>query len=205
MKRFARFLLWVMGWKIKSILPSDIKKCVIIAAPHTSNFDFLIGRLAYFSTGLKISFMIKREAFKHFMGPMLKAAGGIPVDRQKNTDLVNRMVELFHQNESFYIMITPEGTRKLNPNWRRGFYHIAHQAKVPIALAYIDYKKKEGGYGPMIEPSGDFEKDFKVIEDFYRTVTARYPEQFNLTPKKSTAQQTEKSVQELKGQYCCKR
>lgn len=205
MKFFARILLWLLGWKIKDTLPPEIKKCVIIAAPHTSNFDFFIGRLAYWYTGLKISFLIKKESFNFIMGPMLVASGGIPVDRSKNTHLVDRVAEMFNTRDSFYVAITPEGTRQLTPKWRKGFYHIALKANVPIALVYVDYKKKEGGYGPIITPSGDYEKDLKIIQDFYKTITPKYPKKSNLSPITKTSSKTEKSIKELKGQYCCKR
>ena len=205
MKLFARLLLWVLGWKVKNTLPPELKKCVIIAAPHTSNFDFFIGRLAYFHTGIKTFFLIKKESFNFIMGPMLVAAGGIPVDRSKNTNLVDRLTEMFKNNDSFFVTITPEGTRKLTKKWRKGFYHIALKAEVPIALAYVDYKKKEGGYGPILTPSGDYEKDLKIILDFYQNVTPKYPEKSNFTPKKINPVNIEKTTRELENQYCCRK
>lgn len=205
MKLFSQIILWIIGWKIKDTLPPEIKKCVIVAAPHTSNFDFFIGRLAYYYTGLKISFLIKKESFTFIMGPMLRAAGGIPVDRNKNTNLVERLVEIYKSKESFLLAITPEGTRKLTNKWRKGFYYIALNANVPIALVYVDYKKKEGGYGPIITPSGNYEKDLKIIQDFFRTITPKYPEKCNLTYQTKVHTTDEKTVRELKGQYCCEK
>lgn len=205
MKLIAKTLLWILGWKVKNSLPKDLKKCVIIAAPHTSNFDFFIGRIAYFYTGIKTYFLIKKESFNFIMGPMLVAAGGIPVDRSKNTHLVERLVEMFKNNDSFFITIAPEGTRKLTNKWRKGFYHIALKANIPIALSYIDYKKKEGGYGPIITPSGNYEEDLKIIQDFYRNITPKYPKKSNLTIQKEAPIKFEKSTKKLKDQYCCKR
>lgn len=205
MKLFARFVLWILGWKVKNTLPPELKKCVTIAAPHTSNFDFFIGRLAYFSTGVKTYFLIKKESFNFIMGPMLVASGGIPVDRSKNTHLVERLAEMFQNKDRFLLTITPEGTRKLTKRWRKGFYQIALKANVPIALSYVDYKKKEGGYGPIITPSGNYEEDLKIIQNFYRTITPKYPEKSNLTPLTKAPLKTEKSIKELSRQYCCKR
>ena len=205
MKLITKLLLWILGWKVKNSLPKDLKKCVIIAAPHTSNFDFFIGRIAFFYTGIKTYFLIKKESFNFIMGPMLVAAGGIPVDRNKNTHLVERLANMFETNDSFFITITPEGTRKLTNKWRKGFYHIALKANVPIVLSYVDYKKKEGGYGPIITPSGNYEADLKIIQNFYRTIVPRYPEKSNLTPKTTAPLLSEKSIKELTRQYCCRR
>lgn len=176
-----------------------------MVAPHTSNFDFFIGRIAYYSSGLKIKFLIKQEAFIFPFQTLLRSFGGIPVNRSKKSNLVQRIVHMFENNDRFLIAVTPEGTRKLSTEWKKGFYFIAQQAKVPIALGYIDYKKKEGGYGPIITPSGDYEKDLKFIEDFYRNITPKHPEKFNLSPQKGTSSKREKTVDELKNQYCCRK
>lgn len=180
---FSRFILWLMGWKIYGNSTEEMRRSVIIQAPHTSNMDFVIGRLGFSSKGIAVSFLIKKEAFFFPLGCILKAMGGIPVDRSRSSNLVNQIAALFREKQNLSIVITPEGTRKLNPNWKKGFYFIARQAEVPIVLGYLDYKKKEGGLGPVFYPTGDYEKDLAAIQEFYRDKTARFPENFNLSPQ----------------------
>jgi 1-acyl-sn-glycerol-3-phosphate acyltransferase len=183
LKLIAKFILKIWGWKIHGIIPPGVKKCIIIAAPHTSNWDFFIGRFAYFAIGVKVKFLIKKEVFVFPIGPIVKAWGGIAVDRGKRNNIVQQVVSIFNNSESLYFLITPEGTRKYSARWKKGFYLIAEQANIPIALGYADFKKKEAGIGPVIYPSGDYDKDLKIIQDFYRNITAKYPENFSLTPK----------------------
>ncbi len=175
-------MLWLMGWKIHGGIPEGEQKAVIVAAPHTSNWDFFIGRFAYFVMGVNVKFLIKKEVFKGIFGKILRSWGGIPIDRSKSQNMVEQVAALFEQEGSLYIVITPEGTRSLVDKWKKGFYYIALKAGVPIALAYMDYAKKEGGIGPTIHPGDDFEKDFKMIENFYKDKTPKYPEKFNLSP-----------------------
>ena len=181
MKYIAKFILWIMGWTIRGGIPGKEKKAVIVAAPHTSNWDYIIGRLAYFVLGVNVKFLIKKEVFIWPIGGLIKMWGGIPVDRGRKSNLVEQMVNYFNEYETLYMVITPEGTRKRVNHWKRGFYYISQRANVPMALGYVDYKKKEGGLGPIIFPSGDYEADLKKIQDFYRDKTARHPEKFNLS------------------------
>lgn len=176
---FARVVLRMKGWKITGQLPGS--KCVVAMAPHTSNTDFLVGWLGYTALGIQSHFLIKKEAFKWYTSALFKAMGGIPVDRRNSTNIVLKVTEEFEKRDRFIVTITPEGTRKLNKHWKRGYYFIALNAHVPIALGYLDYKLKEGGFGPSFYPSGDFEADFKKIEEFYRGKHAHHPERFNLT------------------------
>jgi 1-acyl-sn-glycerol-3-phosphate acyltransferase len=143
------------------------------------------GWLGLRSLGIRSRFLIKKEMFVWPLGPLIRAMGAIPVDRGQRNNMVDYVAGLFDKYEDLAFVITPEGTRKYNARWKRGFYHIAMKANVPILVGYLDYAKKEGGVGMVIEPSGDFEKDFKTIEDFYRDKTARHPENFNLTPKRT--------------------
>jgi len=180
MKTISRFLLWALGWKIDGAIPFGEKKAVIVAAPHTSNWDFIIGRLAYFVMGVKVRFLIKNEVFVWPFGRLVKTLGGIPIDRSRSNDMVRQISKLFEENESLFVVITPEGTRSLVTRWKKGFYYIACEAKVPVVLAYLDYKNKQGGIGPVFFPSGEYEKDIEIIRNFYKDKAGRHPEKFVL-------------------------
>ena len=121
----------LLGWKTNVTVP-NYDKCVICAAPHTTNLDLFIGKLFYGAIGRKTSFMMKKEWFFFPLGIFFKAVGGIPVDRSRKTSLVDQMVHKFAEYKKFNLAITPEGTRKANPNWKKGFYFIALKAQVPI-------------------------------------------------------------------------
>lgn len=172
----------MFGWHTDGSLPPGIKKAVIVSAPHTSLWDFVIGRLTFWAIRINIRFLIKSEAFKPPVGFLLKKLGGIPVDRRSGNRMVDEVVQLFNDNESLAVIITPEGTRRLVSQWKRGFYLIAMRANVPIALSFINYGNKTGGIGPILIPTGDYEKDLMIIEDYYRDKVARHPGRFNLSP-----------------------
>lgn len=180
MRLLSKFIFKITGWKTVGGIPPEVTKAVFIIAPHTSNLDFFIGRMYCFIKRIPIKVMIKKESFKGPLSGLLKKAGGVPIDRSVRTSLVGQIIRLFKENDPFFFAITPEGTRKLSNKWKSGFYHIAIKANVPILLSYIDYEKKEVGIGRVFYPTGDFEKDFKEIEDFYRGRKARHPENFNL-------------------------
>jgi len=177
----SKLVLKLKGWKVVGGIPEGIKKCVVVAAPHTSMWDFIWGRLAYWTLRVKVKVLIKKESFGLITGPLLRWSGGIPVDRGKSGNMVETVAKLFDNYESLYITITPEGTRKYNDKWKKGFYYIALKANVPLALGVLDYKKKEGGIGMLMTPSGNFEEDFKIIEEFYRGHGARHPDRYNLS------------------------
>lgn len=139
------------------------------------------GWLGFNSIGVDVRFLIKKESFFWPVGGILKKLGGIPVDRHKNNNMVEQISNLFNHHESLVITITPEGTRKKVEHWKKGFYYIALHAKVPIILGYLDYKEKKGGIGPIIWPSGNYQDDWKGIEEFYKGKHARHPEKFNLS------------------------
>lgn len=173
----SRVIFGISGWKLANRFPPDLKKCVMIAAPHTSNWDLIYARAAFYLMDVDVRFTIKKESMGLPFGPLLKAMGALPVDRSKNNSLVEAMVRILNESEEMVILVTPEGTRKYQARWRKGFYHTALQANVPIALGYLDYAKKEAGIGPIFYPTGDVEGDIEKIKDFYRTVTPKYPEQ----------------------------
>ena len=180
MKQLSILIYKLIGWKCLGGIPDGITKAVVVIAPHTSNWDFLIGRLYTWIMEIPVSILIKKEAFFWPTAGLLKKVGGIPIDRSKKGNTVGQIAALFEKNDPFYLGITPEGTRTLRQEWKRGFYFIALEANVPLLFSYIDYAKKEAGIGPAFYPTGDFEKDLLVIQDFYKGITAKYPHQFNL-------------------------
>ena len=176
-KKVCRFILHLLGWKVEVSVP-DYPKCVICVAPHTSNTDFFLGKLAYLSIGRHAGFLIKKDWFFFPLNIIFRSMGGIPVDRSKHSDLIDQIVDKFNKHEHFNIAITPEATRKRNPDWKKGIYFIALKANVPIVLAYIDYKEKSIGLKKTFIPTGDFEKDMIKIKQFYKNYHAKYPDLF---------------------------
>ena len=150
----------ILGWKTNVTVP-DYDKCVITAAPHTSNWDLFIGKLFYGAIGRKTYFMMKKEWFFFPLGLIFKAVGGIP-------SLVDQMTERFAKSKKFQLAITPEGTRKANPNWKKGFYFIALKAQVPIVMIGIDYRTKTISATKAIMPSGDIEKDMREVSSIIK-------------------------------------
>lgn len=168
----------MLGWKAIVSVP-DFDKSVICAAPHTSNADLFIGKIFYWAIGRETSFMMKKEWFFFPLGIVSRALGGIPVNRKQNTSMVDQMVEVFATREKFNITITPEGTRKANANWKRGFYYIALNAHVPIVLIGLDYKTKTINAGKVLYPTGDIEKDMEEIKAYFSKFQGKYPERFS--------------------------
>jgi len=178
-KYLSKFILWTIGWKIDIPIPKE-KKYLIILAPHTSNWDFIIGKLANWASGFKPNVLIKKEAFNFITKPFFRKWGGIAVDRSKTDHLIDEVAKMFEENNEFVLSLTPEGTRKRNPNWKTGFYRIAIRANVPIYLAYLDYGTKQGGMHQKFVPTGDMEKDIKEIKAYYKDIKGKYPDQFAL-------------------------
>ena len=176
MRKIARLILRMMGWKVDEHTPVGVKKCVIVVGPHTSNWDFIIGRLAFITYGVNGKFLIKKEAFIPVFGWFLKRMGGVPVDRKKNNNLTDEAVKYFEDSESLFLVFTPEGTRSYNPKWKKGFYYIAMKAKVPIYIAYMDYERKIGGFHSVMEPTGDVDKDIDYIKSILSQFKGKYPE-----------------------------
>ncbi len=174
MQALAKMILRWIGWKIKGQMP-DKKKFVLIVAPHTSNWDTIIGLLGRYAVGIQPKFIAKKEVFFFPLGPILKAVGGIPLDRSKHHNLVEQMVELFKDKDEFILGLTPEGTRSPVKRWKTGFYHIAEKADVPIAMVGFDYPKKEIIIREPFWTTGDIEKDFEDILKFHRSIEGRYP------------------------------
>jgi len=168
----------MLGWKYEGKKPA-IKKYVMIAAPHTSNWDALYAVLISFSLGLEIHWLGKNTLFKWPFGWLIKWCGGIPVYRSRSNNLISETVNNFNNNENLVLLITPEGTRQKVNHWKTGFYHIALGAGVPVLLSYLDYGKKTGGLGPMFYPTGDIEIDLVSIKTFYQNIKGRNGDGYN--------------------------
>ena len=171
------FILKLLGWSYEPTMEIP-DKTVICVAPHTSNWDYVIGMIFYKSIGGKPHVLMKKEWFFFPLGYLLKSIGAVPVDRKKRTSVSDQMVELFHSKNHFQLAISPEGTRSKNVQWKTGFYYIALNAGVPITLAYIDYAKKEVGIKEIFYPSGDVKNDIEKIKNRYKDVSAKHPKRF---------------------------
>ena len=182
LRTFFRYLsliiLKILGWQREGQLPQKFKY-VIIAAPHTSNWDFFYVLLFSFSFKVKAYWMGKETIFKKPFGSFMKWLGGIPVDRTKFNNLVQNSIEQFKKRKKLVLIIPPEGTRKKVVFWKTGFYHIALGANVPILLGFIDYQRKVGGLGPLFFPSGDLKFDLEKIKDFYSKIKGKYSQKFS--------------------------
>lgn len=175
--QLSKYILNLWGWKVVGTIPNE-KKMVIVTAPHTSNWDFVVGRLFMYSIGLKPKLLMKKELFFFPLGWLLTKLGGIPVDRRKKNDIIDRMVCEFARADSLVLVIAPEGTRKRVSEWKKGFHYIAGSANVPILPGYFDYKKKTIGIGDPFFVSKDITADINRIKDFVKDVTPKYPNLF---------------------------
>ncbi len=176
-KRLARVFLWLTGWEAEGARPAA-RRYVLIAAPHTSNWDlaYLLALAAVFD--VRISWMGKHGLFRPPLGFAMRRLGGIPVVRHRRGDLVAQAARLLGDVDDLALVVPAEGTRGYVAHWKSGFYHIARSAGVPIVLGYLDYARRRGGFGPALLPSGDLRRDMDEIRDFYADKVGRYPEQF---------------------------
>jgi|Deesub1362A_J573_1020465.scaffolds.fasta_scaffold03037_3 1-acyl-sn-glycerol-3-phosphate acyltransferase len=174
-QKLGHALMRSFGWRVEIQLPEQ-RKCVLIGAPHTSNWDFLIMLMLRMCAGVPFHFIGKVELFRGPMGWLFRKLGGIPVDRRRRANLVSQIVESFNQRDQMMLVITPEATRSRSDYWKSGFYHIARQAGVPIALGYVDFSRRQTGIGPCFMPSGNIESDMAMIRDFYADKVGKFPE-----------------------------
>ena len=186
-KAFFRNLFLKQGWTLKGSHLAEHRRCVVIDAPHTSNWDLVYTLVAFDMMGLPVRFTVKKVWMDFPQGLFMRELGGIGIDRSpkdgstERKSMVQAMIDLFEETPGdLAITVTPEGTRSLRTKWRSGFYHVAVGAGVPILLGYLDYGKKEAGIGKVIHPSGDFEADMKEITDFYQTIEPKFPELFSV-------------------------
>lgn len=160
--------LKLCGWKTEGAMPPGLKKCVLIAAPHTSNWDLPFTLFVAFALRLNIYWMGKESLFAAPFGGIMMWLGGIPVQRSAAGNMVAASAEAIRNADELMLVVAPEGTRSKALYWKTGFYHIAHTAGVPVAMAYLDYGRKIGGLGPVLYPTGDIEKDMAEIKAFYK-------------------------------------
>lgn len=168
-----------MGWRILPLPQQTPRHSIICVAPHTSNMDFIIGKLYYTAVGKPHGFLMKKGWFFFPLGVIFRAMGGVPVDRSRREDMVSRLAEYIRAQEEMHIGITPEGTRSLTEHWHTGFYRIALEANLPIELAVIDYQQREVGIFEVFCPTGDLEADLAYIRKRYTSAQAKYPHLFH--------------------------
>ncbi|MGI9282064.1 MAG: lysophospholipid acyltransferase family protein [Endozoicomonas sp.] len=178
LKVLARLCLLISGWKVEGKKPC-VPRYVLVAAPHTSNWDFFIGMAVGLSHGIGAHWLGKSSLFWGPLGPIMRWLGGIPVDRARRSSLVEQSICCFKGNKQLGLVICPEGTRFKGDRWRTGFYHIAKGAEVPIILAYLDFRKKKAGFGPAIKPGCSMEKDLAEIQAFYEKKQGKFPQCFS--------------------------
>jgi 1-acyl-sn-glycerol-3-phosphate acyltransferase len=179
MRGLAFSFLKVFGWRLEGRLP-DVDKLVVIAAPHTSNWDLPVLLSLAFALRVKACWLGKHTLFRGPLGFLFRWMGGIPVYRSASQNMVAQSVEMFRNSEKLILTIPPEGTRRKVSHWKTGFYYIALGAGTPIAMAFIDYKRKASGVGPTLNPTGNIEADMEIIRNFYANVTAKYPDKAGL-------------------------
>lgn len=169
----SRICLKLRGWKLQGDLPTE-PKYVIIAVPHTTNWDFPLSLAIAFMYGLDMRWMGKSSLFKGWRGPIMRWLGGIPVNRSASTNMVAQTIEKFKENKELAIAIPPEGTRSRVDEWKTGFYYIALGAEIPIAMGFLDYQKKVGGFLPTFYPSGDIKKDIAEMRKCYEGISGKH-------------------------------
>jgi len=174
MRKLSLLFFKTNGWKAVGTKPA-LLKCVVIAAPHTSNWDFVYTICLAFIFRLNPVIMMKDSWFKGPMGPMFRWLGALPIDRSQTNNVVAQSIKKFQQRKRLILVVPPSGTRKRVFYWKTGFYHIAHGSAVPIVLGFLDYRLKVGGFGPTLMPTGDLEVDMVTIRDFYRSVSGKNP------------------------------
>lgn len=175
----AARILRLFGWSVDITVP-DYPKCIICVAPHTSNWDFVLGKLAYAAAGRKAGFLMKDTWFFWPLGIFFRSIGGISVPRKhkKDISLTGIIVQRLRSSDTMCLAITPEGTRSRTSKWHTGFLHIARQAGIPIVLGVIDFPTKRIMIKDTFVPSGNIEKDIRQIKDFYSPFQGKHPEKF---------------------------
>ncbi len=184
LKFIGKLILQIAGYKIIDTTPKGVKnyqKAVMIAAPHTSNWDYVYTMAALYALEVPIKYLGKASLFKFPLGILITKLGGIPVRREQKNNMVNDMAKMIvDATEQMILIIPAEGTRSFSREWKSGFYHIANTAKVPIILGFLDFGKKEVGFIDEFNPTGDYETDLKTIQKKYIGITPKHPELYSL-------------------------
>ncbi|MFC3881002.1 1-acyl-sn-glycerol-3-phosphate acyltransferase [Algoriphagus namhaensis] len=180
-KLLAKFVFWISGWSFNGTWPKDLRKAVLIAIPHTSNWDLVYALAGFYLMEVPVKYTIKQEMMVGPLGWFLKQLGGIGIDRKripggKRQTYTQAMINMLDEADDLVIMVTPEGTRSQVKKWKTGFYHIALGANVPVVIGYLDYEKKEAGLGPLFKLTGDLDAQVEEMKAFGRSVTPRHPE-----------------------------
>jgi 1-acyl-sn-glycerol-3-phosphate acyltransferase len=184
LKLICRFIFRLQGWTLDDQLPPEIKRCLVLAAPHTSNWDFWYTMAAFAQYGIKIRFTVKKEWMRFPFSLIMKPLGAIPIDRSPQSNgqrpsATEAMAQLFAEQEELVLVITPEGSRSLRKEWKTGFYYVAEAAQVPILLGYVDYAKKKAGIGGMVQPT-TIEKTLEQVMAFYSKISPKFPAKFSV-------------------------
>ncbi len=174
LRRFAKFLLRLGGWEAIGG-EFDVPKAVFVAAPHTSNWDGFWALTYKVAFDIDVKFFAKHSLFWFPLGNILRALGGVDLDRDKAASAVSQAIAMFAEEETFYFGLAPEGTRRKTAGWKTGFYRIAMGANVPVYLGFLDFGRRRIGIGPKIELSGDQDADLDIIREFYKGVEGRWP------------------------------
>jgi len=174
MQNLGHGILGLFGWRFEMIDPGT-PKYVVIGAPHTSNWDFILMLFIKMCGQLDIRWIGKDSIFRGPMGPIMRALGGIPVNRRTRNNFVEQIATKFAESEALVIGIAPEGTRSKSHYWKSGFYYMAHRSNVPIVMGYLDYGNKRCGLGPSFMPCGDIDADFEIIRGFYKDIKGKFP------------------------------
>ena len=177
-KLISKIIFQIIGWKVVGKLNYP-DKCLVIAAPHTSNWDFFIGRCYAYIIGVVPKYLIKSELFLPILRSLIKWNGGIPVYRHSKNNVVDQITEIYNSTDKFILGISPEGTRRRVERWRTGFYHIAVKSEVPILLIKMDYEKKEIGIINEFHASGDIDKDLLFIQNQFKNIKGKIPKNYN--------------------------
>ncbi|MDE6065575.1 MAG: 1-acyl-sn-glycerol-3-phosphate acyltransferase [Duncaniella sp.] len=175
---FCKSMLKLFGWQVRCTVP-DYPKCIICVAPHTSNWDFVLGEFAWWSLGRKAGFLMKEAWFFFPMKYLFKALGGIPVSRRRGSSLSDAIIHKFETSESMNLAITPEGTRAKVTEWRTGFLHIAYEAHIPVVLGAIDAANKLVHLEQTFIPTGNIDADMRAIKNYYRQFEGIKPDRFS--------------------------
>jgi len=172
--------LKIAGWRIEGELPSNARKCVLIAAPHTSNWDLPYTLMAAFVLRLNVYWIGKASLFRAPFGAVMRWLGGIAVQREQSSNLVAASIAALKAADgSVQLIVPPEGTRGKTTRWKTGFYYIALGAEVPILLAFMDYADRRAGLGPVFQPSGDIDRDMAAIKAYYAPLRGKHAQQFD--------------------------